>query len=204
MKRPPLPRVPRWARLDDPSRRRTRVGAFAVIALVAGLAIGTSFRVDPGPLASQRFDEQVAPLLSEVDAWWSAGRDGHPPLVAVLGALRSGAGAPTLSHLDAALDAHDTLLVRIVGVDLPTEARGAQRQAVVAVTLSRDAIEVLARATLVPPGAARTELIAEVTRLRIRSEQIMSSTTATVEELSGSRRRLSSLPALPGFLELRP
>jgi hypothetical protein len=151
MRRLPRPRVPRWARLDDPSRRRTRVGAFAAIALVVGISIGASYRVDPGPVAGQRFDAQVAPLLAEVDAWWSAGRDGHPPLVAALGALRSGGGAPSLSHLEAALDAHDTLLIRIVGVDLPTEARGAQRQAVVAVTLSRDAVEVLARATLVPP-----------------------------------------------------
>ncbi len=203
MRRFPRPRVPRWARLDDPSRRRTRVLSLVLIALAAGVAIGASYRSDPGLAAGQRFDEQVAPLLAEVDAWWSAGRDGHPPLVAALGALRSDTGAPSLAHLDAALEAHDTLLVRIVGVDLPTAARGAQRQAVVAATLSRDAIEVLARATLAPPGAARSDLIAEATRLRIRSEQIVSTTTATVEELAGSRRRLSPLPALPGFLELR-
>jgi hypothetical protein len=178
--------------------------ALTFAALVLGMSIGVSYRPDPGPLAAQRFDQQIAPLLAEVDAWWSAGRDGRPPLVAVLGDLRSGAGAPTLAHLDAALAAHDTLLVRMVGVDLPTEARGAQRQAVVAVTLSRDAVEVLTRATLLPPGAARIELVAEATRLRIRSEQIATSTTATVEELAGSRRRLSPLPALPGFLDLRP
>lgn len=203
MRRFPRPRVPRWARLDDPSRRRTRVLSLALIALAAGAAIGASYRSDPGLVAGQRFDEQVAPLLAEVDAWWSAGRDGHPPLVAALGDLRSETGAPSLAHLDAALEAHDTLLVRIVGVDLPTAARGAQRQAVVAATLSRDAIEVLARATLSSPGAARSDLIAETTRLRIRSEQVVSTTAATVEELAGSRRRLSPLPALPGFLDLR-
>lgn len=203
MRRFPRPRVPRWARLDDPSRRRTRVLSLALIALAAGAAIGASYRSDPGLVAGQRFDEQVAPLLAEVDAWWSAGRDGHPPLVAALGDLRSETGAPSLAHLDAALEAHDTLLVRIVGVDLPTAARGAQRQAVVAATLSRDAIEVLGRATLSSPGAARSDLIAETTRLRIRSEQVVSTTAATVEELAGSRRRLSPLPALPGFLDLR-
>lgn len=203
MRRFPRPRVPRWARLDDPSRRRTRVLSLALIALAAGAAIGASYRSDPGLVAGQRFDEQVAPLLAEVDAWWSAGRDGHPPLVAALGDLRGETGAPSLAHLDAALEAHDTLLVRIVGVDLPTAARGAQRQAVVAATLSRDAIEVLARATLSSPGAARSDLIAETTRLRIRSEQVVSTTAATVEELAGSRRRLSPLPALPGFLDLR-
>jgi hypothetical protein len=116
--------------------------------------------------------------------------------------LRQAGAPPDTATVAAWLDAHDTLLVRVVGADVPLAARGAQRQGIVAVTLSRDAVEVLGRAAQLPSGAARDELIAESMRLRLRSEQVILAVEASVDDLRGDRRRLSVLPQLPGFAEL--
>jgi hypothetical protein len=193
------PRAPRWARLDDPRRRRTRVALLAALAGLLGVGVGLVVGPDPGAQAALRYQQQVSPLLAEVDSFWSTGRDGRAPLIEVLDGLRTGERTSSSEELLVTLDAHDTLLVRIVGVDLPAEARGAQRLAVVAVTLSRDAVEVLVRATSLAPGPARTDLVVEAARLRLRSEQIAITAGATAEELAGERRRLSPLPSLPTF-----
>jgi len=197
-----LPRAPRWARLDDPRYRRSRVALAMLVALGSGGILGLQRTSDPGAIGAAAFDETVAPLLREVDTLWSSGRDGRPPIGAAVTTLRQAGPPPDAATVAGWLEAHDTLLVRIVGADVPLVARGAQRQGIVAVTLSRDAVEVLGRAAQLPSGAARDEMVAESIRLRLRSEQVTLAVEASVDDLRGERRRLSVLPQLPGFAEL--
>jgi hypothetical protein len=196
------PRVPRWLRLDHPRRRPWRVAALLLIAGLIGLQFGGTRVVDESAQAAAELERLLLPLLGELDATWSAGREGRAPISDALDGLRRDEGGPADADIEAWLQTHDNLVLRLAGLDLRPQGRAVQRQAIVAVTLSRDAVEVLARAAAYNPGVTRSQLVVEATRLRIRSEQQVLAVRASVDDLAGLRRRVSPLAPLPSFAEL--
>jgi len=182
-------------------RRARDLALVLALGVAVGLGIATLPPDDRGPAAAAAIEVRLVPLLGELDAIWLTDRDGAGSLARTLVELRDGAAAPAPERVDAWLQSHDTLVLRIVGLDLPVEAGGVQRQAVLAVTLSRDAVEVMARGAS-RRGAARDELLADAIRLRLRAEQVGLAALAAVDELRSGTRRISVPAPLPGHAEL--
>lgn len=170
-----------------------------VVALVLGAGIGRSLQPDPGTAAARALERDVLPVVLDADAVWLGPTADGVAVSAAIAALRAGDPEPVAAGATAWLAAYDTVLVRLVGVELPDPARPIQRQFIAGVTLSRDAVELVQRAAEVPPGRHRADLLDEAVRLRLRSEQLVLSARASVADLDGARRRIALLPTLPGL-----
>lgn len=185
--------------------RRERWAASAVVGvlmLVIGIPIGRATAPDPMTEARVAIETSVLPIALDADGIWTSSSDSRAAVSEALADLRQ-QGDPSLVALsvDGWLEAYDAALVRLAGVDLPATARPVQRQLISAVTLSRDAVEVLAHAARTDDPGLRHDLTTEVGRLRSRSEQLHQSARASMSDLDGSRTDLAPLPDLRGFRE---
>ncbi|MEX1177879.1 MAG: hypothetical protein WEB09_05415 [Nitriliruptor sp.] len=177
----------------------------AVTALLLGVVAGraTAPAVDQDAVAT--IEQQVLPFAVDADGIWTAGTNGLPAVSTQLRTFRA-EGDPTAvaPHVEGWLEAYDTVLRRIVGTEVPASVRPVQRQLVAAVTLSRDAVEVLAVSAEVADPATRRELTSEAVRLRIRAEQITQTAQAAITDLRGSvTTGVSVPPPVPSLAELR-
>jgi hypothetical protein len=176
----------------------------ACLALVFGLVVGRASA--PGPEAEARLaiELQLVPIALETDAVWTTAGEGRGPVNEALIALRrEGDPDPTLDDLDAWLEAYDTGLLRLAGLDLPPTARPVQRQFISAIALSRDAVVVLGHAATVDDELARLDFTTEVGRLRQRSEQLFQAARAASIDLDGQRADVSPLGPVRSFEEGR-
>jgi hypothetical protein len=187
--------------------RRARLGpllAVALVALVVGGLLGRALTPGGEAEAGQAIETTVLPIALDADGIWTSSTEARPSVSEALVALRrDGDPAPVLAHRDTWLAAYDQALVRLAAGDLPPAARPVQRQLISAVTLSRDAVEVLAHAATVEDEVHRRDLTTEVGRLRDRSEQLTASARASVSDLAGNRTDVAPLPALRDFVDGR-
>lgn len=200
------PPVTRRARLQLLARR-VRLGQLAAVALVALLVGGLVGRATApgGELDAQRAVETtVLPIALDADGIWTSSTESRPAISDALVTLRRD-GDPTLvrANLEAWLTAYDQALVRLAAGDVPPAGRPVQRQLIAAVTLSRDAVEVLGHAAEVEDELHRRDLTTEVGRLRDRAEQLTASARASSADLAGTRTDVAPLPALRSFLDGR-
>ncbi len=194
----------RWRGWWDRARRFgvVRLVVVGLLMLALGVAIGRG-TTPPGDADARRAIEvSVIPLVLDADGIWTSASDDRPPVSEALVVLRrDGDAGPVLSSLDDWLNAYDAVLVRLAGLDVPPNARPVQRQFITAVTLSRDAVEVLGYAAEVEDDAVRQHLLTEVGRLRQRGEQLTQAARASSLDLDSQRTDVSPLPPLTRFGE---
>lgn len=198
---PPRPSPAQHARAWWYRLRRAGIGRWIVVAVVAatiGFAAGRGTAPTGDPDARPAIEAAVIPLVLDADGIWTSGSADRPPVSEALVLLRrDGEASLVEEHLDEWLNAYDAILVRLAGVDLPPTARPVQRQFMAAVTLSRDAVQLLGHAATVEDPIHRDELIVEVGRLRQRAEQLTQAARASALDLDGQRTDVSPLPSLP-------
>ena len=184
-------------------RRALWLVLVAAVALALGVWIGRSLAPTTTGDARVVVESSVLPLVIEADALWTSSSDDRPPIAEALLAVRQGDPAPVTEHVEDWHSAYDSLLLRLAGLDLPSEARPVQREFITGVTLARDATVVLAHAASVTDPDHRTDLVTEASRLRQRSEQVVQNARASTLDLGGARGDVAPLPTLPSFLEGR-
>jgi hypothetical protein len=177
----------------------------AVLSLLLGAYVGraTAPAVDDTALAA--IEREVIPLVVDADAIWTAGSDGSPGVGRQLQAMRlEDDPAAVAPHVSDWLEAYDIVLRRIVGVEVGATVRPVQRQLVAAVTLSRDAVELIGEAADAGDPATRRDLTSEAIRLRIRAEQLTQNAQASLTDLRGATTSgVAVPPSLPAFSDLR-
>lgn len=199
-----------WARLVLRWRRasaRWQLGPLLLacgIALFLGVVVGRLGAPHADAAAAQAIEQSVLPLVLDADGIWNSASDDRAPVADALVALRRN-DDPRLVRdwRDDWLVSYDGVLLQLAGLDMPATARPVQRQFITAVTMSRDAVDVLGHAAVVQDPAARRDLLTEVARLRQRSEQLTASARASILDLEGQRADVSPLPRLTSFLEGR-
>jgi len=183
--------------------RRLHLGTMVMVmslSLVVGGAIGRVTGPGPEADAYRAVEASVLPVALDADGIWTSSTEGRVAVSEALIALRR-EGNPELvdAHLEGWLGAYDAALVRLAAADVPPSARPVQRQFITAVTLARDAVEVLGHAATVDDEVLRRDLTTEVGRLRTRSEQLTAGARASISDLEGTRTDVAPLPALRSF-----
>ena len=200
------PRVTTWHRAILQARRLqlARLSAVALVALVVGLGIGRWSAPEVHPDVRASVERTVQPLALEADAIWTSSVVGdRPPVSEGIGMVRRGENLEEVHDWTSDwLDAYDTLLIQLTGLDLDSDARPVQRHFVSAVTLSRDAVDVLRQATELDDAAARQALVGEALRLRQRAEHLVQSARAATRDLEGGDGEVSRHPELPRITEV--
>ena len=189
--------------------RRTGI-PLATLVLVAagaallGLVVGRLVAPAPAADAATIVERDVVPLSVDADGLWAAGSGDLPAISEHLSTLRrDGVNDDIGAHAEAWLDQYDSIVRRMVGVDVPAPARPVQRQFVHAVTLSRDALEVMVEASEADDPARRRDLSSEALRLRTRSEQLTQTARASLSDLRGGGSGVAEPATLPSLSELR-
>ncbi len=203
---PAPPPVTRRDRLRLLSRRLPfgPVLAIGLLALVLGGLLGRTTAPTSEADALRAIETSVLPIALDADGIWTSSTEGRVSVSEALIALRrDDAPAPVLDHFDLWLTAYDQALVRLAAADVPPAARSVQRQLIAAVTLSRDAVEVLGHAAGVDDPLHRRDLTTEVGRLRDRAEQLTASARASLSDLDGTRTDVAPLPPLRDFIDGR-
>lgn len=200
-------RLTTWRRVVVHARRMqlTRLSLVGLTMLLLGVGVGRWSMPDGDPHAQASVEQSVQPLALDADAIWTSSVVADRPSVAEgIPMVRNG------QRLDEVrawthdwLDAYDNLLIQLTGLDLPPEARPVQRHFVSAVTLSRDAVDVLRQATEVEDDATREALVGEALRLRQRAEHLTQSARAAIRDLEGGDREVSRHPDLPPIAEVQ-
>lgn len=179
-----------------------RLGVVGLLALVLGIAIGRGTAPSGDADARRAVETAVIPLVLDADGIWTSASDDRPPVSEALVLLRRDGDATAVERsLEDWLNAYDAVLVQLAGRDLPPSARPVQRQFITAVTLSRDAVEVLGYAARVEDEEVRRHLLAEVGRLRQRGEQLTQAARASSLDLDRQRTDMSPLPPVTSFEE---
>lgn len=181
------------------------LGAVAVAALVLGLLAGRATAPTVDATAVDVVAREVVPLAVDADALWTAGAHDLPAVGDQVQELRrTGDASAVTPYVEGWLEAYDSLLRRIVGVEVPPSARPAQRQFVVALTLNRDAVVLLGTAAEADDPALLRDLSSEALRLRIRAEEVTQTAHASLRDLGGGRTSGVSEPdRLPTIDQLR-
>lgn len=187
--------------------RRWNLGAMLAVALVAvllGFLLGRATDPGSGPEARQVVEATVLPVALDADGIWTSSTEERAAVSEALVSLRRDGDARLVEdHLDEWLAAYDAAVVRLSAADVPPAARSVQRQLIAAVTLSRDAVEVLGHGAEVEDELHRRDLTTEVGRLRTRSEQLTAAARASTSDLDGTRTDVGPLPGLRDFLDGR-
>lgn len=180
------------------------VGA-VVMALLLGVVIGRlSVPRDDRSVGIAVLEREIVPRSVDADSLWTGGTSSVPAIGEHLSALRRDESTDgVLDHATAWQDAYVAILQRMVGVDVPAPARPVQRQFVLGVTLSKDALELLVEAARTDDPALRRELSGEALRLRTRSEQVTQTARASLVDLQGGGSGVSVPGDLPSFADLR-
>ena len=178
--------------------------AVAVVAVLLGFLLGRATDPGSGPEARRAVEATVLPVALDADGIWTSSTEERPAVSEAIVSLRRD-GDPRLvdEHLEEWLSAYDASVVRLAAADVPPAARSVQRQLIAAVTLSRDAVEVLGHAAAVEDELHRRDLTTEVGRLRTRSEQLTAAARASTSDLDGTRTDVGPLPGLRDFLDGR-
>ncbi len=202
---PEVARPTTWQRAVVQARRLQLARLSVVGVLMLGLGVGlgrwTAPEVDPD--VGMAVEATVQPLALDADAIWTSAVGDRPPVAEGVGMVRRGERLEEVAAwADDWLHAYDTLLIQLTGLDLPAEARPVQRHFVGALTLSRDAVDLLRQATEVEDDGARQALVGEALRIRQRAEHLTQSARAAVRDLEGGPGDVSRHPELPDIADL--